>query len=68
MIQKLPAPKLLSLTQMATRLQVTAKWLRDEAEAKRIPHLKADSRLLFNPEAVEAVLARRAGLTERPNA
>ena len=49
---------------MARRLQVTAKWLREEAAANRIPHLKAGSRLIFNPDAVEAVLARRAALTE----
>jgi hypothetical protein len=37
------------------------KWLRDEAEAGRIPHLKAGKALLFDPEAVERVLVERAG-------
>lgn len=45
---------------MARRLRVTAKWLREEAEAGRIPHLKAGPRLLFDPETVERVLLERA--------
>ena len=45
---------------MARRLRVTAKWLREEAEAGRIPHLKAGPRLLFDPETVEQVLLERA--------
>jgi len=45
---------------MARRLFVPAKWLRDEAEASRLPHLKAGNVLLFNPEVVERVLIERA--------
>lgn len=45
---------------MARRLRVTQAWLRDEAEAGRIPHLKAGDRLLFDPETVERVLLERA--------
>lgn len=48
----------------ARLLGVTVQWLRDEAEAGRVPCLRAGSRLLFDPEAVEAVLAERAR-TER---
>jgi hypothetical protein len=54
------AQKLLSLTQMARRLRVTAKWLREETEAGRVPHLQAGHRLLFNADAVERVLLARA--------
>lgn len=52
--------RILSLPRMARRLGVTQQWLRREAEANRIPVLRADKRLLFEPEAVEAEIARRA--------
>ena len=42
------------------RLRVPVKWLRAEAEAGRVPHLKAGKALLFDPEAVERVLLERA--------
>lgn len=50
----------LPLRQTATRLGVPAAWLRSEAQAGRVPHLRVGRRLLFNPEAVEAVLLKRA--------
>ncbi len=53
-------PKLLSLCAMARRLRVTQKWLREEAESGKIPHLKADNRFLFDPETVEKLLLQRA--------
>ena len=51
---------LLSLARMARRLRVTVAWLRDEADAGRVPCLLAGTRYLFAPEAVERVLAARA--------
>ncbi len=51
---------LLNLSRMARRLRVTVAWLRDEAEAGRVPCLRAGTRYLFAPEAVERVLAERA--------
>ena len=45
---------------MARRLRVSVAWLRRESEANRIPHLKADDQVLFDPELVEAVLLERA--------
>lgn len=45
---------------MARRLRVTTAWLRDEANAGRVPCLRAGTRYLFAPEAVERVLAERA--------
>lgn len=51
---------LLPLGPMARRLGVTATWLRQEAEAKRVPCLPAGDRYLFVPEVVERVLAERA--------
>lgn len=52
--------ELFSLGRMARRLGVTQQWLRDEAEAGRIPCLKAGDRYLFNPHAVEKSLAAKA--------
>ena len=48
------------LAQRFKRYGLTFDWLRAEAEAGRIPCLKAGRRLLFDPEAVEAVLLQRA--------
>jgi hypothetical protein len=45
---------------MARQLRVSVGWLRAEAEAGRIPHLKADKVLLFDPETVERILLARA--------
>ncbi len=53
---------LLPLNQMARRLRVTNSWLRSEADAGRVPCLKADKRYLFAPNAVERALAKRATL------
>jgi hypothetical protein len=51
---------LLPLGRMARRLRVTSAWLRAEADAGRVPCLKAETRYLFSPETVEHVLAVRA--------
>ncbi len=53
-------PRLLSLGQMARRLRVPVKWLREEADAGRIPGLKAGKAYLFDRETVERVLLDRA--------
>jgi excisionase family DNA binding protein len=52
--------RLLTLGQMARRLRVPVSWLRQECEAGRIPHIRAGKAVLFNPEAVERMLLRRA--------
>ena len=52
--------KLLPVGPMARRLRVPVRWLRSEAEAGRIPHVKAERVLLFDPEAVESILLERA--------
>lgn len=56
--------KPLYLGAMARRLRVPATWLRAEAEAGRIPHLRAGSALLFDPEVVERIVFDR--LRESP--
>ena len=52
--------KLLAVGPMARRLRVPVRWLRAEAELNRLPHVKAERQLLFDPEAVEQVLISRA--------
>jgi hypothetical protein len=54
----LPTPSPLRLT--ARALKVKPEWLRDEALAGRVPCLRAGDDLLFNLNAVRAVLAERA--------
>ena len=55
-----PTAKLLTAGPMARRLRVPVRWLRAEAEAGRLPHVKAESVYLFDPAAVEAALLARA--------
>ena len=50
----------LSLRRAAVRLGVPAAWLRAEADAGRVPHLRVGRRLLVNPQAVERVLLERS--------
>jgi excisionase family DNA binding protein len=47
-------------TAAAARLGVPVTWLRAEAEAGRLPHIRIGKRLLFNPSAVERSLSDRA--------
>lgn len=56
--------KPLVLGPMARRLRVTCKWLRAEAEAGRIPHLRAGRVLLFDPDAVERIVLERLRAAE----
>ena len=53
-------PALLPLGPMARMLGVTTRWLRDEAEAGRIPCLPADKTILFDADLVERLLTERA--------
>ena len=55
---------LLPVGPMARRLRVTVGWLRGEADAGRVPCLKAGDRYLFAPDAVVKVLAERAAQVE----
>ena len=60
-------PKLLPVGPMARHLRVTVKWLRAEAEAGRLPCVRADRAILFDPDAVERALLDRAQHTEGSN-
>jgi hypothetical protein len=57
--------ELLSLARAARRLGVTARWLKAEANAGRVPCLRAGTRYLFDSVAVTQALSKRAA---RPNA
>ena len=50
----------ISLQELAQSLGLPAAWLKTEAEAGRIPCLRAGRRLLFNAEVVEQTLMERA--------
>lgn len=50
-----------SLKQLARELRVPARWLKGEADAGRIPAIRAGAgRYLLQPEAVRKALADRA--------
>jgi len=53
-------PTFVSIEHAATRTGVPAAWLRSEADAGRIPHIKAGKRILCNVSAVERALMERA--------
>jgi hypothetical protein len=61
-------PNLLSLARMARRLGVTQRWLKDAADQRVVPCLKAGSRYLFSPVAVESTLAELAAGREGAHA
>jgi hypothetical protein len=63
---ELNSPRLVPLNRAARWLHVPLKWLLAEAEAGRIPCLRAGRRILCDLAAVEEVLLQRAGREERP--
>jgi DNA-binding transcriptional MerR regulator len=52
--------RLMKIGPMARKLGVNVRWLRAEAEAGRIPALRAEKVFLFDPDTVIALLAERA--------
>ena len=52
--------ELFGLSRMSRRLGVTMQWLREQADAGKVPCLKAGKRYLFNPVAVQEALAAKA--------
>jgi len=56
--------RLLSLPELAEAMKLPKGWLKAEADAGRIPHLKIGDRYRFDADAVEEVLlvrSRQAG-------
>lgn len=56
---KTDSESFLPLKRAAARLGVPAAWLRAEAEAGRVPHLRVGRRLLVNLQLVESALRDR---------
>lgn len=52
--------QLLPLNLTARYFRVPLRWLREEAQAGRIPHVRAEKAFLFNIDVVERVLLERA--------
>jgi len=59
--------ELITIRSMAARLRVTQAWLRAEADAGRIPCLRAGRAILVNPDAVERALVARAAADHKSN-
>lgn len=55
------------LRRMAARLGVTSKWLREQAEAGKIPGLRAGDRWLFIPDVASAAVRAMAGQAAERN-
>ena len=55
--------ELLTLRRMARRLGLPQQWLREQAEAGKVPCLRAGRRYLFNPVALQSALADAAAAT-----
>ncbi|QOV89368.1 helix-turn-helix domain-containing protein [Humisphaera borealis] len=52
--------QLLSLPALADALKLPKEWIKAEADAGRIPHLKVGDKYRFNRKKVVALLADRA--------
>ena len=55
--------ELLPLSRMARRLGVPQQWLREQADAGRVPCLRAGTRYLFSAAAAQEALAVMAART-----
>jgi len=53
-------PRLLSLPALADALKLPASWIKAEADAGRLPHLKIRNRYRFDRLAVVRALTERA--------
>ena len=59
---------LYTVRELATKLRLPVGWLKTEAQASRLPHLKVGRKLWFNLSAVEEALSKRASTGSQPNA
>ena len=66
MLTEQPPEAFISLRRTAARLGVPIAWLKAEAEAGEVPHLKVGRRLLFRSDEVERVLLERARSNVNP--
>jgi len=56
-------PEVLSTFRIAERFGVPPSWIRAQAKAGNLPHIRAGRRLLFSTEAVTAAIASMAATT-----
>jgi excisionase family DNA binding protein len=54
-------PSPIGVAELAARLRLPIRWIKTEAKAGRLPHIRVGRCWLFNEEAVRAYLAARAG-------
>lgn len=52
---------LVALPEMAERLGVPPLWLKEQAEAGRVPYLPVGRKLMFHPATAEAAVLAMAG-------
>jgi len=57
--------QLLSLPALARALNLPEAWIKAEADAGRLPHLKIGKRYRFNSTAVVRTLADRAAMADK---
>jgi excisionase family DNA binding protein len=57
--------ELLSLPELAHALNLPEAWIKDEADAGRLPHLKIGKRYRFSRNAVIRTLAARAAAPDK---
>lgn len=57
--------ELITLSELARRLRVSMRWLREEAASGRLPSIAAGAQHLFNLRVVERLLAERAASPEK---
>jgi hypothetical protein len=60
-------PTFMSASSVAARLGLPKTWVKSEAEAGRIPCVRAAGRMLFSVAMVERALTERAG-ADKPEA
>ena len=53
-------PEVLNLHELAERVQLPAVWIKAQAKAGKLPHLRVGRNMRFNPLAVTAALAEMA--------
>lgn len=56
--------KYVPLHELAARLRLPKSWIKSEADAGRLPHIKAGRHIRFSFEAVEAALLERTENSE----
>lgn len=51
----------IGIAELAARLKLPVRWIKSEAKAGQLPHIRVGRRWLFNEQSVREHLAARAG-------